>query len=729
MPPSSDDPPLRSRPSWPSWPERTRRVVVQLWPHVIAAAIALGVALWSFRPWQFDQSIMRPGGDSLAFHAWVQNIIETGWYEVGDRLSAPYVQNSHSYSMTDELVFALVGKVLAPLTGSTGSAVTWWVTLGFPAAAVAGVALARYLGISRLVSLVPGVAFALLPDHFVRATGHYALATTWVIPVGVLAAVSLVHPPRHRGRRRIAFECAVLAGCVAITLTSAYYAVFTGLLVAAAGAGAFLARRRRRDVALAGLRAGALGLPLVAAVALDRAYLASPLGYESFALTRTLADAEHYAGKITAMLLPASGHRVPYLNEVRHSYDLAFPQAAEGPALGAVAAVGFVGLVLWAVGAHWRPRALTGSPVLATLAGLTWVALFAYVVGGLGTLWALVLDGGGIRVWSRMHVFIALLALLAVGLTIDRLRSWWRPGAVLLLLPVILFDQTSPALRPDPPAARAVQDEMTRLTEEIEALAGTDAMVFQYPTITFPVQNRDPSPASAYDGFLPYLYSDSLRWSYGGLQGDPTADWQLELGRRPVDEQVILLEAAGYAGVLTDTVSLSTAPDELSALRATLGEPAATSSSGRWVYHAFDGQLAGCDADAVEVLADLAVAPPLLYGGPGIETQPGGVLVNREGEGSLRIVTLRDQGWDDVTATFTVDSAVPLRLEMPDGEVRELPAGLADVAWTGDIDQAETPIGIERTGAGPYRITGTRVQVGSDLAVARCLGAGTAPGS
>lgn len=695
--------------------------LVALWPYAAAAVAALAAALWTYRPWRFGSAVMNPGGDALAFVAWIQNVVESGWYEHGERLSAPFAQNSHTYTLTDELVMGAVGRVLAPLTGSAGAAVTWWLVLTFPLAAVAAVALARYLGLSRVTAVLVGVAFAVLPDHFLRGTGHYALATTWVVPVGLLAAVSLVHRPRHRGRARVVWEAALLVGLVCVTLTSAYYGVFSGLLIAAAGVGVLVARRRWADLGLTALRGAALGVPLVAAVMLDRTFLPSPLGYEAFAVTRGLADAEIYGGKVVAMLLPSSAHRLELFRDLRYLYDSTFPNPAEGPALGLLASVGFVALVVRSVLHHFRSPGDARDRRLDTLAGLTWVALFAYSVGGLGSLWSLALEGGGIRVWSRMHVVIALLALLAVGVAVDRLRSWWRVGAVGVLLVLVALDQTSGLYRFDPAAARAVETEVTELTAAIAERAGDDASVYQYPEVTFPIQHRDTTPATAYDGFLPYLYSTDLQWSYGGLQGDPSSDWQVRLGQRPLLEQAALLRAAGFAGILVDTSSLQSSPDELAELAA-LGEPDVTSSSGRFEYHDLAPLPAACTAPDLGLLADDAVRPVLAYPGDGLDPIPGGV-VGEEPDAELRLVTLRDGGWPDVTVELTVDSpGGPLRLHLPDGSTREVPAGVSEVTWTGDLTRADTAVQVEKlAGELPYTLTGFRTTAVPAETATRCL--------
>ncbi|MBW0254630.1 hypothetical protein [Cellulomonas sp. PS-H5] len=686
---------------------RVLQVGLVVLPYLAAAALALVAALWTYQPWKFGSAIANPSGDNLAFHAWIQNIVETGWYETGERLAAPFAQNSHSYSVTDDLLFAFVGKVLVPLTGSVGAAVTAVVVLSFPLAAVTAVGLARSLRVGRVPAVLVGVAFAVLPDHFLRGTGgHIALAQTWVLPIGVVAAVTLVHRSPWRGRRLRLREAAVVVGLLSIGLVNAYYAVFVGILVAAAALGGWRLRGFRAVLVPTVVRVVALALPVGVTMWLDARWTPSPLGFASMAVTRSPADADIYGGKILAMLLPGSGHRVPALRALRQQYDATFPNPAEGPALGVVAAAGFLFLIVWSVVTLWSRAGSRRRPVLQTLAALTWVSLLAYTVGGIGQLWSFALDGGGLRAWSRMHVVIALLALLAVGTLLGRLRR--RPlvqtGVVAALVAVALLDQTSGIYRPDPGTAKAVQAEVTDLTGRLEGLLPSGAMVYQYPDVSFPVALRTTGPASAYDGFLPYLYSsEDLRWSYGGLQGDPTADWQQALGQRPPAQQRELLTAAGFAAVLVDTATASSTPEDLAAMRAALGAPAVVSTSGRWEAYLLDEDRAACAADRT-ALADAALHPPLLYPGDGFG--PIGNTIQGADGGELRVLTLQDGGWPRADLAFTLEApAGGARVTWPDGSATDVAPGAHQVGWTGPLDGAETRIGVEVSGGDP---TGVR---------------------
>lgn len=683
-------------------------LVARLAPYAVSAVVVLAVALVLYQPWALGDAMVATAGDAPAFHAWVQATVEDGWYETASRLSAPYAMDSRSYPVTDDLVFLVVGKVLAPLAGSAAGGVTLWVVLGFPLAAVAAVAAARYLGVGRLAALVPGVAFPLLPDHFFRAQVHHSLTASWAVPLGLLLGLTLVRAPRptgvdgRTGWRRHLLTAGILLGGVAIALTNAYYATFAAMLVAVCGvaavAGAVEPRARLRLVGATLARLAALIGPVVLAIAMDLASAPHPLGYPAFDVTRSPADAETFGGKVVAMLLPSTSHRLGPLADLRREYDAAFPDPAESPALGLVAGAGFVALVAWSVITHLRARSPGRDDRLHLLAGLTWVGLLAYVVGGLGTVWALVLDGGGIRVWSRVHVVLALLALLAVAVAVDRLRGR-RPRAqvVVLILAVALVDQV-PATGSAAPAV-TLRDELVGFTSAVADEAGDDAMVFQLPATTFPIPRGPVGAAGHYDGFLPYLHSTGtgLRWSYGGLQGDPTSDWQLGVVQRQPDEFLPLLAASGFAGVVLDTHALVLRPELAREVEDVLSEPTVVSTSGRWSYLPLDRVLPDCSAEVLDELRDLLVAPALAYPGDGIALQ-GGVLT-ADGDATLQVLTLRDQGWSEVEVTVELSNpATPVRVTLPDGEVRDLPGGGSTLTWTGDVAATGGVVRIERTG-------------------------------
>lgn len=726
MPETTTPAPAADAPATARTVRSLRPWIVASWPYVTAALVTLGIALWFYRPWRLTPGTLAfPWGDSLSFHAWIQATIDSGWYESSDRLAFPSVQNGHTYVVTDEYLFAVIGKLLAPVAGSAAGGVLLWLVLGFPVAALLCVGLARYLGLSRVAALVPGIVLPLLPDHFLRGTAHYSLSSIWAVPLGLWLAVSLLRRPTWTGRRRVLLEVGALTAGVVIALTNAYYATFSLLLVAAAGAGAALVARSWR-VLLVGIGRGlSLLVPIVVAIGLDTLYSPKVLGYTSFAITRNPVDAELYGGKIIAMLLPQSTHRSTYLRNVRHHYDSVFPNPAEHPSLGIVAALGFIGLVVWSIVAYWRRDRPTPESAPNILAGLNWVALLAFTVGGLGSIWAFVLDGGGVRVWSRMHVYIALIALLAVGYAIDRLRQHLlRVAAICVIVPFAIWDQSTPWQQPVWDSAQSRADELRAFTDEIADRDGQDAALFQLPQISFPVANRDHGPASPYDNFLPYLYSDDLRWSFGGFQGDPTADWQEMLVERDAAEQVTMLAAAGFSGIVVDTAAMQTAqPDLAVELADLLGDPDVTSTSGRWVYHDLGAALEACTPATTEALTALAVDGPVLYPQDDMTLQPGWTWQSTDGDTAVQVLT-RGSSWSQVDVRFRVQSPSALSLTFPDGTQRNVAAGEGtDVTWSGAVpaEGAEVAIRTRDGAAAPVAVASLFAGAVPTSAQAACI--------
>lgn len=694
--------------------------LVPAWPYVGAAAIAFGVALWTYQPWLFGNAVTVPTGDGASFHHHIQNVLDTGWYELGDRIGAPFGSNGHAYPNTDELSFFLIGNVLASLMGSAAAGVTWWVIVGFPLSAVVAVSTARYMGVSRVASLVPGVGFALLPEHFLRpAFGHFLLGSIWAAGLGLLVALTLVGPRPDKRSQRLWLEATMIGACVVIALSVNYYAVFTGVLVAAAGVGGALAARDPAVLWRAAARGVALVVPITIALYSDSKKSPPLQGYGPLDPTRSPAESEIYAGKITAALLPTNQHRLEILRNFRIEYDSEFPNPAEHPALGTVSAVGLIGLLCWSVVRLWSRRGPSSTDErLGILAGFAWVSLIMFAVGGLGTAWALFV-GEGIRAWSRAHILLALLALLAVGVVLDRAKSRWVAAtAATALVILVLFDQTSPLWRPDLARAQDVEREVTALTGKIAGLVGPSAMIYQLPQRDLPAPN---DATAIYDSFLPYLYSDSLRWSYGGWQGDPSADWQSDLDQRPLPEQYRLLAASGFSGILVDTAAVQDSAELMQQVSAALGPPVVSSENMRWQF--FRLEPPACGPQAQTELADAATRPPILYPGEGFIIGRGRSGTAEGDDSTLELITLRDQGWGAATVTLTLDSAnSTLVVTWPDGRRDEVTPGETLLRWTGSIEPGRTTIPINRTeGEGGYSVETFPVEVKTSQGANECV--------
>ena len=85
-------------------------------------------------------------------------------------------------------------------------------------------------------------------------------------------------------------------------------------------------------------------------------------------------------------------------------------------------------------------------------------------------------------------------------------------------------------------------------TRKIEARLPKSAMIFQVPIMEFP---ESPAPGMpSYDHFRPYLHSESLRFSFGGVKGRSWVQWQQEVAKlESLSDVITKIQSYGFAAV------------------------------------------------------------------------------------------------------------------------------------------------------------------------------------
>lgn len=618
-----------------------RRIAPELVTYVAAASISAAGAVWALRLWRADLHVpLWYWGDAVAVSAHVKTTLSQGWYESQPLLGWPYGQHFHDFPTSDDLSLVVM-KVMGAVLHDWALTLNVYFFLGFPLAALTATYFLRRVGVNRTMAVVGAVLYALAPYHFQRNEAHLFLAMYWVVPPALLVCVRAFRGEplwsRHGERRPGllgSFDIRAVSTGLAMVLVSAeaaYYGVFTLTLLAVAGVVAFSNGRSIRRFC------GAVMAGVVAAVTLALLMLPDSLyerahGTDVGALSRDAPQAEIYALKITSLLLPVPGHRFGPFASIRNTYDTTYPLPSETPTLGAVAAVGLV-LCLVVVVIHLGRRSFSAWSdarrwsMTITLGALVLVALLVSTVGGVGSLVSFLTPN--IRGWNRMSIFISLLCFAGVGLAVDHVigRLAARHGRPIALVCVAsvgvglvglgTLDQVAPTMRPDVDAtATAFRNDATWV-RQVEDEFGADAAVFQLPYMSFP---ESPALNGAYDTdpLKPFLHSDTLRWSGGGIKGRARSDWPATVAALPTPDAADAIASAGFTAVVLDTVALG--PDTggvQSAWRALAGPPVVVSPDSRYLVFDLRPLLASLTSQdgqqEVAEAGEVTVTPTMLY--------------------------------------------------------------------------------------------------------------------
>ena len=639
-------------------------------------------------------------GDAIPTGAHFKTVAEQGWYEYQPLLGAPTGQTYHDFPTADNLNF-MFARVLGFVTPDWPTAMNLYYLLGFPLAALAAVWLVRRLSISRTFSVVLGTLFALAPYHFIRGEGHLWLSSYFVIPLSIAVVMDVIQGKpiwglREGGPRwlRWASRRTVLTlAILALTGTAqSYYAIFFLVLLAFAGIVRLIRSGEWGRFWGAAISGGVAVIVMLINMSPDMIYSlvngANPAGF-----ARGHIEAEIYALKLTQLLLPWPGHRIGFLRSIREQYDAHYPLISESPALGAAAALGLVALflILAFMAATWggrRARTLTATPqfqVLGQLAALTFVAFLFSTVGGLSTLISFVTTA--LRGWNRMSIVIALLCLAAVGILLDamvraiqrriprlgvRRAFTWGLAGVLLVAGYV--DQTPPDYSASFPATIERFEGDSTWFAEVEASVPAGSMIVQLPYEPFP-ESLGPTGVLGSEALIPYLHTQDIRWTAGGIKGRPTADWTAVLETLDPADIARFAAATGAAGIHLDLPALT--DEQRTALQSGLDDAIGEhtdSDDGRWAFYPLDGVRAELEnefsADELTEFSRLITDPVTITSSPSFNPE-----LDEDGQLQYRAASLEPF----VTLSSAADTGSRVEVDL---EVRVEDPGADGVEFT-----------------------------------------------
>jgi phosphoglycerol transferase len=550
--------------------------------YAIVALVATAVTVLALELWRMSPSVpLAYQGDALATANYLDTIRETGWYEVQDRLGAPFGLVFHDYPAADHLHLVIMALVMA-VVPKFGVAMNAYFLVGFPLAAVTATWFLRTVGVDRIIAGALAVAFAIAPFHLQRGESHLFLASYWPIPLFLVLVVRVLlgrglwdRAADRRGPASLVtwHNAGTLAILVVAGSATQYYALFDVLLL---GIAALMALGRDRSWrALLGVVVGGavVTLTLLLNMLPDLIHSATTTPSHG-AADRPALHTERFAIKIAQLFLPVNEHRFEPFRVLTQRYITEFGYPVTDP-LGLLAAAGviilLVALTVATIGFARRARRVADprrSLMAMFGALLVWILVVA-TSGGLGVFVALLVTTK-VRGWERLAIYVALLGLAALGLAIHLgLRAARRRAAghrralaflrrfaaaivALLIVGIGYWDQTSPVFVPAYEHNRAEFAEDAVYAANLEATLPGGSEIFQLPYQPFPEGPFNVNAMTDYDHLKLGLFTDDLRYSYGGVKGRPTADWPIALAALPTDRVVDAAAAAGFAGISID---------------------------------------------------------------------------------------------------------------------------------------------------------------------------------
>ncbi len=433
----------------------------------------------------------------------------------------------------------------------------------------------------------------MLPFHFIRGQSHLFLNFYSFIPLGIALALwvgrdELFLKKNSRDKLRpTKVGLVAILFCFLIASAGTYYTFFSCFAVFIAALYAFFKNRNRSHLYKAGFTVLLLvGFALINLIPVLQYWQRE--GKNPTVATRPVFEAELYSLKLVGLLLPANGHRVAQLNKMMRQYPSSLIKENYAAYLGLVGVAGFLILLKWLFFAPASPGINELQERLAVLNG-SFVLLG--LSGGIGPLFAFVFFSQ-IRAYTRVSIFIGFIALFAVGIVLDQLRTHFSKSkrssliaafGLFAILAIGLWDQTIPAYAVKKPKQIDDFKSDASFVKQIESMLPHGESIFQLPYHSFP-EAAGKHRMKDYDHFRGYLHSSELRWSYGAIRGRKWDTWQHQIEMLPMPEFLQSLRAAGFRGLYFDRFGYQRRSNKENELKLQLGEPVLESKDRRLIF-------------------------------------------------------------------------------------------------------------------------------------------------
>lgn len=515
------------------------------------------------RIWHLDFNVTLPtGGDDYLGLSTIKSIKEFGfsglWFN--PRIGAPEISSLIDVPFMDYAMVIIVW-VACRVASSASAALYIVYILSFPLAAICMNFLLNVLTSNRLLNNTLSLIFALTPYHFLRNTGHISLTLFYILPIGIYLAI-MVYKEEFSGgvpnsikknwlRRSLFYFMIFWCG-----ISNIYYSFFIMLVILIAMIFKMIEKNSFKPMLNEARVFYGMAVVFLMGIAPKIVYGIMRGGNE-LAGKRGPSETEIYSLKLIQMLVPPSYSKVGFLKNIFNSYSNNGFNINENAcaSLGAVGSIGFLVLCGWFILRYVR-KTKADSRILSLLAMFA-VSLVLYCsAGGFGTIFSYLITPE-LRGLNRVSIMILCISLAALAIIVadlvekrSKLLSW-----------IICLFAISLTLVYDVPAMNAVniQDGVKiqhsndqEFFGKIENELQSDEMVYQIPMVEFPEMPPVNNMAD-YALLKAYVYTDKIRWSYGGVKGRETVATDLFIDNGIGNQFLDGIIQNGYSGIYIDT--------------------------------------------------------------------------------------------------------------------------------------------------------------------------------
>lgn len=569
---------------------------------VFLALFALAISLWTFKETLeglFTNKIPL-AGDGLLTGLYIKLVEQSSYISLflqninTNQFGWPGKLDFTSYPVGNTQEMLLI-KVFMDLTGinDPSQIIHIFSILKASLIAISVYILARILGINRILSFSVGLVFALNSFNLVRAEGHFLLALTWSLPLG-LGAIYFAFKQVYRSELITRNKIFVITFLSGLSFMSGYYysffliifsfisIIFLLILINLNSSAQKVRNRAKNSITrlllpIYSLAIFVFGLLIQTLPILFRNRSISNL---TGLADRSPTEAILYAGTPESLLFDFYSFGLQLLNRSDLVAYLQSRISWEGSQVGALSGAFLVIILIFGLvrgllhllkirlhPSNQRSQLDSSSTFVILILSST---LLLYFVSPINYLISIIIPQ--IRAWGRLSVVISLLTLLWFGLLLSRQKKFnpiiWPIIVLLIFIPsfeVKQFNMNRPTSSALNNSAESHFQNFKLALNELEAIYPKNCSLVNLPIYPFPEFDRPDDKNIDYGQLqLPIIDPGYFQWSYAGVKSTENFEaWQSLISEFPpfnranLGEQVNYAQSLGACGVLIDRTFLN----------------------------------------------------------------------------------------------------------------------------------------------------------------------------
>lgn len=536
-----------------------RELIKFLIPVIVATIIP---CIW-LRIWEIDiNSSIGNNGDSMLLTMLVKSLRENGLSGAffNPRIGSPEISSLIDVPFWD-FPMTIIFYIIAFFTSSESATIYVFLILTFTTASASMYYLLTKVTNNYLIQFCFSVAFAITPYHFLREIPHLSLANYFVIPIGIYLALLIYQHEFYKGVPEIYKDNKIkqmfmYISIVIVGLSNVYYSFFIIIVVAIAILSKMV---RKKSFRILLYEARILYLLCVCFILgiLPKLIYGVIHGSNEIAGLRSPIESEIYGLKIIQMLLPARYSRINLFQKINNSYNNSAFNVNENAfaTLGIIATIGFVFSCIWLIGYLIEKGKNKEFDIMVFISLSTLVIILFCIPGGFGTIFSYCVTPQ-LRALNRGSIIIVAFSIVSSAILFNYFYEKFNKK----IISILLFGLFAFVLYAEVPQNNIgwhneIEKSDANYKEffgKIEDQLEDYSMVYQLPVADFP----EVSPINKmddYSHFIAYVYTDTIKWSYGGVKGRNEIAKNLNVDNGMSLEFIKNIINAGFKGVYIDS--------------------------------------------------------------------------------------------------------------------------------------------------------------------------------